>query len=291
MFTVTSVEGNKQKLDGGSMFGNAPKVLWEKWLPPDHLGRITLNCRCLLIEVENKKIHLETGIGCFFAPELAKRFGVEDHTQHILLKNLEKINVSHTEIDFVVLSHLHFDHCGGLLPSYAEQEKGNHQLLFPKAKYIVGKEAFNRCQFPHRRDKASFIPGLWQKLLDSNRLIILDSESTNELYAENIKFFTSDGHTPGQIHLCLEGQNRTIFFCGDLIPGTSWLNPSISMGYDRYPELLINEKIEILELASKHNWILFFTHDPQVSAVSCTFDEHKKIKILESYNVLESFKL
>ncbi|MEM7646978.1 MAG: MBL fold metallo-hydrolase, partial [Pseudomonadota bacterium] len=109
---LSSVEGNRQWLDGGSMFGNAPRAVWEKWTEVDSLGRIPLACRCLLIETDNQKILCEAGIGAFFEPKLAERFGVQNPDRHLLLENLESLGHSPESIDYVILSHLHFDHAG-----------------------------------------------------------------------------------------------------------------------------------------------------------------------------------
>src|SRR4051812_44570609 len=109
---ISSVEGNRQLLDGGAMFGNAPRLVWERWIKPDDRGRIPLACRAMLIELDNKKILCETGIGAFFEPKLAERFGVETPSKHMLLENLKKLNVNPEDIDEVILSHLHFDHAG-----------------------------------------------------------------------------------------------------------------------------------------------------------------------------------
>ncbi|MCJ8278088.1 MAG: MBL fold metallo-hydrolase, partial [Bdellovibrionales bacterium] len=109
MVKITSILGNGQWLDGGSMFGNAPRAVWEKWTSVDDLGRIPLACRCLLIETDQYKILCETGIGAFFEPKLAERFGVESPDQHQLLNNLKTLGIEQEDIDFVILSHLHFD--------------------------------------------------------------------------------------------------------------------------------------------------------------------------------------
>src|SRR3989338_1116502 len=132
--TVTAVEGNRQRLDGGAMFGNAPKALWQRWLVPDADNRIELACRCLLIETHGYKILCETGIGAFFPPKLAERYGIQTPTRHLLLENLEQLGVAEMDIDMVILSHLHFDHAGGLLSPHGEVPV---RLLFPKATYVV----------------------------------------------------------------------------------------------------------------------------------------------------------
>ncbi|WP_204377600.1 MBL fold metallo-hydrolase [Aquitalea magnusonii] len=130
MRTLTSLLGNSQKLDGGAMFGNAPRAMWSQWLAPDEQHRVPLACRCLLVrEDDGRRILLEAGIGAFFAPELKTRYGVVEDG-HVLLDNLAAAGCSHEDIDVVVLSHLHFDHVGGLLAAW---DGGPARLLFPKA--------------------------------------------------------------------------------------------------------------------------------------------------------------
>ena len=149
-----SIEGNVQWLDGGAMYGNAPRPVWEKWSPPDARNRIELACRALLIREGDTWVMLEAGIGAFFEPKLRDRFGVVQN-EHVLLKSLAAAGLSHEDIDVVVLSHLHFDHAGGLLSSYEDGKK----LLFPKATYVIGKTAWERALHPHPRDRASFRGG------------------------------------------------------------------------------------------------------------------------------------
>lgn len=258
---VTAVEGNRQKLDGGSMFGNAPKALWQRWYQPDELGRIELSCRGLLIEIEDQlRILCETGIGCFFEPKLAERYGVFER-EHQLLNNLAGLGVKPEDIDVVILSHLHFDHAGGLLPSYEEIQQGNDGLVFPNAQFVVGREAFARSKHPHVRDRASFISGLAEKLERSGRLRLIDGDRVAGMLEDHLRFRYSSGHTPGQMHTVFSYGNSSIFFAGDLIPGLAWVNLPITMGYDRFPEKLIDEKSELYETAVSEQWVIFYTHD------------------------------
>ncbi len=263
MIKVSAVEGNRQWLDGGAMFGNAPRPVWEKWLVPDSVGRIPLACRAMLLEINDKKILCETGIGAFFDPKLAERYGVETPDRHRLLESLNALDIRQADIDFVILSHLHFDHAGGLLPTYAEMQNGNTDLLFPNAKYVVGQEAWARALEPHSRDRASFIPDLNEKLKKSGRLIVVKGETHPDVMPDHIRFFISNGHTPGQMHTVAQGANQTVIFAGDLIPGMPWVHLPITMGYDRYPELLIDEKAKLYQDAVKEGWWVFFTHDPK----------------------------
>lgn len=272
----SSINGNYQKLDGGAMFGNVPKALWKNWFNTDSKNRILLACRSLLIEFEDKKILFEAGIGSFFEPKLRERFGIEEDDEHLLLENIKTLNIDPSEIDYVILSHLHFDHAGGILPSYKDIQSGKNEIVFPNAKFIVSKKAWERANNPHLRDKASFIPMINEKLKESKRLIINEEKNIKHSFSDRLSFIYSNGHTPGQMHSLFKGNDSYIFFAGDLIPGVNWIHLPITMGYDRYPELLIDEKKEIYSKALKENWIIFYTHDPKYAYSNIDIDEKNK---------------
>jgi glyoxylase-like metal-dependent hydrolase (beta-lactamase superfamily II) len=271
-----SILGNSQKLDGGAMYGNAPRAMWSKWSPVDDANRIDLACRALLASPLNgKTVLFESGIGAFFAPDLRQRYGVVED-RHILLDSLSEAGFSHEDIDVVVLSHLHFDHAGGLLVAW--REGAAPQLLFPKAMFVVSAAAWDRACAPHPRDRASFIPELPALLKASGRLEIVDS-THSQVLGESVRFHFSDGHTPGLMLSEIVGPERVhgeshggVVFCADLIPGRPWVHVPITMGYDRNAELLIDEKREFLEDKLARNVHLFFTHDPGCALAQVTRD-------------------
>ncbi len=254
-----AIDGNTQKLDGGAMYGNAPRPVWEAWSPPDSKNRIDLACRALLLRTDSgKTILFEAGIGAFFEPKLRDRFGVVE-SEHVLLASLAKVGVAPDAVDAVVLSHLHFDHAGGLLSAWGD---GEARLVFPKAKFYVGKTHWDRARAPHARDKASFIPTLNELLERSGRLAFVGDDGVSDL-APLVTFRFSNGHTPGLMLSVIHLPGGPLVFAADLIPGRPWVHVPISMGYDRYPELLIDEKTALLEDLVKANGKLFFTHDPK----------------------------
>ena len=272
-----SLMGNRQKLDGGAMFGNAPRALWAKWTPPDEHNRIELACRALLASPLNgRTVLFEAGIGAFFEPKLRERYGVVEE-RHVLLDSLRSAGFQSDDIDVIVLSHLHFDHAGGLLAPWAEGQPP--RLLFPNATYVVGREHFQRALDPHPRDRASFIPELPGLLEATGRLELVDGERSRTL-GDAVHFHYSHGHTPGLMLAEIAGPERVdgqphggVVFCSDLIPGRPWVHVPITMGYDRNAELLIDEKAAFLQDKLARNVHLFFTHDPGCALAQVIRDE------------------
>ena len=272
MKQLYSIRGNSQKLDGGAMFGNAPKAMWQNWVEVDELNRIDLTCRALLIKEDNRNILLEVGIGAFFEPKLKTRFGIVE-SQHVLLDSLSHFGLSHEDIDVIVLSHLHFDHAGGLLSEW--QEDKEPQLLFPNAKILIGKESWDRANQPHSRDRASFVPALQALLQQREEVYIVDGE-THSVLGPDYRFHFSHGHTPGMMLTEVKMPAGPVVFCADLIPGAAWVHLPITMGYDRYPEKLIDEKSELLGDLLQRSGRLFFTHDAKIALAALAKNEKNK---------------
>ena len=286
---LNSVLGDTQKLDGGAMFGNAPKSLWERWTPPDELNRVQLANRSLLVSTGNHTLLFETGIGAYMEPKYRERYGVEEF-EHILLESLEQIGISHEDITGIILSHLHFDHAGGLLSAWEEGKEP--ELLFPNAKYYVSEQAWERATHPHYRDKASFVPLLNQQLEHSQRLVQLKNSDILSFDELKVYFFQSNGHTPGMLCSDLRWNKKCLIVAADLIPGRFWVHLPITMGYDRFPELLINEKESLLFSLVKENAWLFYTHDPEIAVSKVQFDDRRRTFVaIENHPDLENVNL
>lgn len=281
---VWSINGNSQKLDGGAMFGNVPRALWARWVTPDALNRIPLACRCLLVrDMDGRNVLFETGIGACFEPKLRERYGVVE-SGHVLLQSLAEAGLRHEDIDVVVLSHLHFDHAGGLLEAWTEG--ADPQLLFPNAVFVVGAAHYRRAKQPHPRDRASFIASLPALLEASGRLECVEGEHS-PILGERVRFTYSDGHTPGLMLAEIRGdEGGSMVFCADLIPGRPWVHLPVTMGYDRWPEKLIDEKRAFLDDKLARDVQLFFTHDHGCSVARVVRDERGRYSTTDERGAL-----
>ena len=282
-----SILGNSQRLDGGAMFGNAPRALWRKWIEPDELNRIPLACRALLVEDGDRHILFETGIGAFLPPQLRDRFGVQEE-RHVLLDNLGQAGFSDEDIDCVVLSHLHFDHAGGLLTAYDPTQP--MRLRFPRARFIVSRDAWQRAKHPHARDRASFISELPPLLEETGRLEIVNGPRSEALGAD-YKLWLSEGHTPGLMLTEIPGDDGPVVFAADLIPGRAWVHLPITMGYDRYPEQLIDEKSDLLSRLLDQGGRIFFTHDHEVALGRVGRNDNGRFFMKETWEQLSGASL
>jgi glyoxylase-like metal-dependent hydrolase (beta-lactamase superfamily II) len=281
-----SIEGNRQRLDGGAMFGNAPKAVWQRWIAADERNTIPLACRALLVEEVStrRRILFEAGIGLFFPPHLRARFGVTED-RHMLIENLAAAGFTPADVDVIVLSHLHFDHAGGLLTPWAEGEEP--ALVFPHCEYVVSAGAWERALTPHARDRASFIPELQGLLEGTGRLEVVAGETSRVLGPE-YRLHRSEGHTPGLMLTEIPGADGPIVYCGDLIPGAPWVHLPITMGYDRYPERLIDEKTALLSDLVGRSGRVFFTHDPHVALATVALDPRGRFKAAGSLEKLDA---
>jgi glyoxylase-like metal-dependent hydrolase (beta-lactamase superfamily II) len=280
--TLTSILGNSQLLDGGAMFGNAPKDLWQTWIAPDARNRIPLACRCLLVRDGQRTILLEAGIGAFFAPALRERYGVVE-PRHVLIDSLAAVGLAPEDIDVIVFSHLHFDHAGGVLAAWSEGAA--LQLMFPRATYVVGAEAWQRAVSPHARDRASFIPGLTNLLAGSGRLELAASDRATAL-GDGYRFHRSSGHSPGLLITEIDMPGGPVVFASDVVPGRAWVHLPITAGYDRYPELLVEEKAALLRDLEQRGARLYFTHDPEIALARLAKDAKGKFHSVDGQREL-----
>jgi glyoxylase-like metal-dependent hydrolase (beta-lactamase superfamily II) len=246
------------KLDGGAMFGIIPKPLWSKFIPADELNRIELSLRVMLIQTTNRNILIDTGIGDYHGEKFDDRFGIKG-TVNPLVALLEKhFNLSANDITDLIVSHLHFDHIGGLGKSTSE-----HSMLFPKATLHIHQEHYNYALKPTQRDAGSFHSqyfaplikeadqkGLVHWISGENGIILKDGEDV-------INFRCSHGHTPWLLH----AYDEKFIYMADLVPTAHHIPIPWVMGYDIAPGRTTIDKENFYQFILEHDLTMIFEHD------------------------------
>lgn len=272
-------------LDGGSMFGTVPKVLWEKQIPADAQNRIPLEARALLLKGSNRNIIIDCGNGGSFIEKYGEKLGSKfaqmyniDPTGPSLISSINAAGLNCEDITDVIFTHLHFDHCGG----GTTWKNGKLCPQFPNATYYVQKTNLETAQKPNIRERASYLAPNFEVLLELGILKILDGPQLNLLPGISVEI--SNGHTIGQQWIRVSDNENTLAYCADVIPTSAHVRSAWVMGYDLDPLKIIEEKSNLLTRASSEGWYLFFEHDPMVDAC-------KVVKNGNDFAVLESFKL
>jgi len=242
-------------LDGGAMFGVVPKTLWEKKFPADEKNRIKLALNSILIKTAKELILVETGIGGDLDPKFYDYYSVERKPGLVL--SLEKLGYKAEDIDLVVNTHLHFDHCGG---NTSKNEKGEDAPTFPKARYIIQKGEWEYALHPSERDKASYLE---QNFLPLEKHGLLQLVDGNKEISEGVEVIVVPGHTSRHQCLKVSTGGKVFFFLGDLVPTSAHVGLSYIMSYDLFPQQTLKNKREYFEQAIKEDWILAFNHDPE----------------------------
>jgi glyoxylase-like metal-dependent hydrolase (beta-lactamase superfamily II) len=243
-------------LDGGAMFGVIPRPLWEKKMPPDARNRITLSMNCLLIESAGKRILVETGAGDKQDAKFRNIYGLDG--PH-LVGGLREYGVAPEDINLVIDTHLHFDHCGGntLLA------KDKIVPAFPSARYLVQRGEYEHALRPTERDRASYFTENYKPLDDAGILTLLDGGKT---IAPGVELIVVPGHTAHMQCVKLTGGGQTAFFFADLVPTTAHLPLPWIMGYDLYPMTTLENKRKWIPECIREGWIALFAHDAATPA-------------------------
>ncbi|MFN8264874.1 MAG: MBL fold metallo-hydrolase [Chitinophagaceae bacterium] len=263
-----SVETGFFKLDGGAMFGVVPKVIWNKLNPADENNLCSWAMRCLLIEDGNRLILVDNGLG---DKQDEKFFGhYHLHGDDSLDKSLAKLGFSKDDITDVILTHLHFDHCGGSIVRKGEQLVP----AFKNATFWSNEEHWNWAVYPNDREKASFLKENILPIQESGQLKMIasgtgsDSQLKTTPFSENISIRFANGHTEKMMLPQINYKGKTIVYMADLLPAAAHLPIPYVMAYDMFPLTTLHEKKAFITEAMQNDYILFFEHDPKIECCS-----------------------
>ena len=240
--------------DGGAMFGVVPKTLWEKKCPADAQNRIRLALNSILIKTSVAIVLVETGIGTKVDQKLRHIYCVEQDAG--LVGSLTGLGFAPEEVDFVINTHLHFDHCGG---NTFRNEKGEVVPTFPRARYIIQKGEWDWANNPHEREKGSYLAENFRPLADFGLLDLVDGDSP---VTEGVEVMLAPGHTARHQCVKVTSGGRTLVYLGDLVPTSAHIALAYGMSYDLQPLENLENKRKLYERAIAEDWILSFVHDP-----------------------------
>lgn len=273
-----TINTGKFKLDGGAMFGVVPKSIWNRLNPADENNMCSWAMRCLLIETDKKLILIDNGLG---DKQSEKFFGYYFlHGNDSLVKSLANHGFSPDDITDNIITHLHFDHCGGGIKW--NKDKTAYEPTFKNAVYHVGKTQWESALQPNAREKASFLKENILPMQEFGQLNLVEKES-ELLPGIHVRFVY--GHTSGQMIPLISYKDKTIAYMADLLPSTAHVPIPYVMAYDIKPLETIIEKEKWLNEAEKNNWILFFEHDPEVECCTLKMTD-RGIRVDETFRMV-----
>jgi glyoxylase-like metal-dependent hydrolase (beta-lactamase superfamily II) len=266
------------KLDGGAMFGVVPRSMWERLTTPDSKGMCTWSMRCMLIEDGNKLILIDCGLGNKQDEKFFSHY--EPHGDDTLTKSLNKLGFTESDITDVLLTHLHFDHCGGAI-----KREGDKLIpAFSNATYWSNEKHWDWAIHPNAREKASFLKENILPIQESGQLKFVEDSSTAIHPSVLIKAVS--GHTESMLIPHISYMGNTIVYAADLFPSRWHIPIPYVMAYDTRPLLTLEEKLVFLPNAAENNYLLFFEHDPSVELCSLQATE-RGVKEKECFRLAE----
>ena len=254
-------------LDGGAFFGVIPKIMWSRKAAADEKNYVQAGLNSLLIRTGKKNVLVETGMGNKLSERMVKFYGQPAK----LLSNLAAANVAPEDIDIVINTHLHFDHCGW---NTVRGKDGKIVPTFPRAKYYAPEGEWQYARRPSDRDAISYIPDNYDPLVQSGQMTLLKG---GEEIVPGISVKTFPGHTAHMQAVIVEGGGRTACYISDLIPTTSHIDLTWGMAFDLYPLQTIESKKLYYAKAIAEKWLTVFTHDPKTPWAYVEKDELGKM--------------
>jgi len=275
-----SIPTGSLKIDGGAMFGIIPKVLWERMYPADERNLVNLSMRCLLVVDGERKILFDSGMGDKQGENFLRHYYPDRKVT--LIGSLAKYGFKPDDITDHVITHLHFDHCGG--STKYDENRTDPVTVFPNAKYWISQLQWNLAQIPNLLEGASFLKENIDPIGKSGQLKLFTSEFSP---TENIRIRIFNGHTLGLAVAIIKYKNSTIVYISDLIPMAGNIPLSWISGYDTNPLNALTEKEQFLEESLKNNYYYFFFHDAEREC--CTLQQTPKAIRMDRAFTLDQF--
>jgi len=269
-FELTALSDGTYYLDGGAFFGVVPKVLWSKRMPSDELNRVPTGLNSVLVRTGEKNILIETGVGNKLPEKMVEIYGQPAK----LLAALHAAGVSPEDIDIVINSHLHFDHCGW----NTIRQGGGLRPTFPKAKYFAQEGEWKHAH-QGQRDAVSYLHENYDPLVESGQMQLVGGDQE---IVRGISVEVFPGHTRDMQAVILESGGQTACYISDLIPTSAHVEVNWVMGFDLYPLETIESRKRYYARAIGEKWLTMFTHDPTLPWSYLARNERGKIILEES---------
>ncbi len=254
-FQLQRLSDGQFRMDGGAVFGVVPRVLWEKIKPPDARNRVTMATNCLLVRTPEANILIEAGIGPKLSDKERDIYGYERDPG--LPASLAEVGLRPEDIDLVIMSHLHFDHCGALVTAGRD---GELSPLFPRAKHVVQARELQAWREPDPRSKPSYKPENLGILEESHRLLVVDGDAA---VAPGIRVRVTGGHTAGHQAVYVTDQEQTVVFTGDFLFMRAFLKVNWVSALDLYPVESMERKVTFLQEAARERQLIWFYHETE----------------------------
>ncbi len=274
-FELTAVSDGLYKLDGGAFFGVIPKVMWSKKVQADEANYVPVGLNSIVVRTGDKTVLIETGIGNKLPERLIKIYGQPAK----LLDNLSAAGIAPEDIDIVINTHLHFDHCG-----WNTLLRGHETVAtFPKAKYYVQEGEWQYAQRPSERDGISYMTGNYDPLVRSGQMVLL--RGYQEI-VPGISVRVFPGHTENMQAVIIRSGGKTACYISDLIPTRAHIDLNWVMAFDLYPLQTLASRKNYYAEAIPEKWLTILTHDPEVRWAYVERDDKGKLVALPAENEL-----
>ena len=270
--SITVLTDGTCRFDGGAMFGVVPKTMWSKKTPADDLNRVSIGLNCILVRIGGKTVLIETGFGNKIAPRLKEIYA----TQERLPTSLAAAGIRPEQVDIVINTHLHWDHCGW---NTLLDAAGQPQPWFPNAEYIAHRGEVEHGRRQRERDRVSYVAANYEPMIASGQMRLI--EDTQADICPGIRVECFPGHTRQLMAVHIESGNEHACFISDLIPTTAHLDTGWAMGFDLDPLRTIEERKRFYARALPEGWLVLFPHDHRVPMAYLGAAQNGRVQLCE----------